>query len=94
MKKNNDFLYCINSRCSIDELKILFKTYNIDFSNEEILTKKYFFDNIDYFIFDSSLNRKEFNEKLDAAPSLKQNISEIIYIEKDDYLKYKKEMSN
>ncbi len=94
MKKNNDFLYCINPRCTIDELKTLMKSYNIDFFNEEILVKKFFFDNIEYLIFDSELDRKEFNEKLDSAPNLKQNISEIIYIDKSEYLKYKNEEKN
>lgn len=90
MKSNNDFLYCISAKCSIDELKILFDTYGINFFNEEVITKKFFYDKIDYLIFDSLLNRKEFYEKLETAPPLKQNVSEIIFLEKNDYIKNKK----
>lgn len=85
MKSNNDFLFCVNPRCLIDELKILFNTYGIEYFNEEVIEKKFFFDTIYYFVFDSHLTRKEFLEKIDAAPSLKENISEIMYFSKEDY---------
>ncbi len=91
MKKtsNNDFLYCLHPKCTIDELKILLNTYNIDFFNEEVLVKTFYYDEIPFFIFDSTLNRQEFYEKLEAAAPLKEQLAEVIYLSKDEVSKTK-----
>ena len=81
-KESNDFLFCIQAKCECTELEILLKSYGIDFFNQEILIKKYFYDKLEYFIFDSCLNRVEFCEKLNDAPMLMQNINEGTYIER------------
>ncbi len=79
----NDFLYCVHPTCEIDELITLLKTYHFDFFNEEVLIKKFYYDEIPFLIFDSLWDRQKFTNALNDALPLKQNIAEVIYLSRD-----------
>ncbi len=54
-----------------------------------MLIKKFYYDEIPFFIFDSELDRQEFYEKLEAAAPLKEQLAEIIYLSKEEVSKTK-----
>ncbi len=80
---NNDFLYAIHPTCEMSELLTLLKTYHFDFFHEEVLIKKFYYDEIPFLIFDSHWNRQEFMAALNDAIPLKQVIAEILFLPRD-----------
>lgn len=94
IKKSNQVICCISAKCNIDELKILLKTYQINYFNENVINKKFYFDQIDYFIFETNLSRKDIFAKIDIALGLKENINEIIFLNCDEYYKFLKNNYN